>query len=115
MSADIYTKGFDDAKWGHALKLINVFFESELSPAFLLEWIEIRKELANEPPADDRNVGWSKAAKKKSKAEVLKERRASAKQAAVAIRSVNCEHQIKLTNYCTDCQRILHVSAQALR
>ena len=78
MSADIYTKSFkDETAWSHALKLINMFMPGELSSSKLVEWLETRAALANQPPADgQRNSAWSREGQKRQKlADLNRDRR----------------------------------------
>ena len=50
MSADIYTKSFNNPhSWYHALRLINVFKREDLEKEPLLEWMLLRETLGNDP------------------------------------------------------------------
>ena len=77
MSADIYTKSFKDKPgWMQAQRLINVFAPCDLSLKRLLEWMQEREQMTNDPAEDvDQRAGWSKAS----------QRRNGAKNIAVAV------------------------------
>ena len=81
MSADIYTKPFEEIPaWDHALKLINFFGPKDLDAQSIYEWINTRHELANIPNADSTKcAGWSKDGKRKTRADTQPKAKAKAK------------------------------------